>query len=756
MSENSSATPCANVITDFLIITSDSGRLTIVEYLPNKNRWVQVHLETFGKSGVRRVIPGEYLATDPKGRACIIASIEKNKLVYVLNRNAQQKLTISSPLEAHKAQTLVYSVIGLDVGYENPVFAVLEVDYAEADQDATGQAYTSIEKQLVYYELDLGLNHVVRKWSDTVDRTANLLIQVPGGQDGPSGVLVCGEETITYVHDSQTTLRVAVPRRAGKTENPNRKRYIVSGISYKIRQGFFFLVQSEDGDIFKVWFRTSTSDSGLQVEEMFIKYFDTVPVTSSLCILRLGYLFVPSETGDHRLYAFEKLAEDDGEEEFSSERFSIGEDYDPIYFHLRENTNLSLAQDVESLNPLISSKVTNLTDEDAPQIYTISGTGARSSFKTIRHGLQVNELVDSELPDPPISVWTVKTRADDQFDSYIVLSFSNATLVLKIGENVEEATDTGLETKTQTIGVQQMGDDRVVQIHTRGIKIIAPDTTSSEWQCPTHRTIVAVASNNRQISIALSSGEIVYFEMDDEGGLNEWEERQQMEGTVTCLSMGEALPGRQLSDFLAIGCDDQTVRVLSLREDNRLGSLSVQALTSSPTALNIIAMADSSSGGTTLYLHIGLFSGVYIRTVIDEISGNLSDTRTRFLGPKPVKISQVSINGRAAALALSSRSWLAYTEEHTNVFQLAPLHYVPLEWAWNFGSEICPEGIVAVQGKHLRYVSLYFLCNRFSYDDIPFSLNSCLKLMRTQIKFPIVPTDNQQPLLSNPLYLWKA
>jgi hypothetical protein len=31
------------------------------------------------------------------------------------------------------------------------------VDYSEADQDPTGQAYEEIEKVLVYYELDLGL-----------------------------------------------------------------------------------------------------------------------------------------------------------------------------------------------------------------------------------------------------------------------------------------------------------------------------------------------------------------------------------------------------------------------------------------------------------------------------------------------------------------------------------------------------------------------------------------------------------------------
>jgi len=33
---------------------------------------LQLHLETFGKSGCRRIVPGQYLAIDPKGRAVMI------------------------------------------------------------------------------------------------------------------------------------------------------------------------------------------------------------------------------------------------------------------------------------------------------------------------------------------------------------------------------------------------------------------------------------------------------------------------------------------------------------------------------------------------------------------------------------------------------------------------------------------------------------------------------------------------------------
>lgn len=49
--------------------------------------------------------------------------------MYILNRDPEARLTISSPLEAHKSNTLVYHTVGVDVGFENPMFACLEIDY---------------------------------------------------------------------------------------------------------------------------------------------------------------------------------------------------------------------------------------------------------------------------------------------------------------------------------------------------------------------------------------------------------------------------------------------------------------------------------------------------------------------------------------------------------------------------------------------------------------------------------------------------
>ncbi|KAI9701055.1 MAG: pre-mRNA-splicing factor rse1 [Candelina mexicana] len=709
---------------DFIIIGSDSGRITIIEYVQSQNRFNRLHLETFGKSGIRRVIPGQYLAVDPKGRACLTASVEKNKLVYVLNRNAQAELTISSPLEAHKPQTLVFALVGLDVGYENPIFAALEVDYGDSDQDPTGQAFEELEKSLVYYELDLGLNHVVRKWTDPVDRTATMLFQVPGGADGPSGVLVCGEDNITYRHSNQDPFRVAIPRRRGATEDPQRKRFITAGVMHKMRGAFFFLLQSEDGDLFKVTLEMVEDDNGQptgEVKRLKIKYFDTVPLASSLCILKSGFLFVASETGNHHFYQFEKLGDDDDEKEFDSDSFPADpiEPYTPVYFYPRSSENVNLVESIDAMNALLDCKVANLTDGDAPQIYSVCGTGARSTFRTLKHGLEVSEIVESELPSPPVAVWTTKITRSDQYDAYIILSFPNATLVLSIGETVEEVTDTGFLSSSSTLAVQQLGEDALIQVHPKGIRHILADRKVNEWPAPQHRSIVAATTNERQVAVALSSGEIVYFEMDTDGSLAEYDEKREMSGTVTCLSLGEVPEGRMRSQYLAVGCDDSTVRILSLDPDSTLENKSVQALTSAPSALCIMPMADSSSGGSTLYLHIGLYSGVYLRTVLDEVTGELSDTRTRFLGPKPAKLFRVSIKGQPAVLALSSRPWLGYSDPQSRVFMLTPLNYAGLEWGCNFSSEQCPEGLVGIQKTNLRIFSIEKLANNLLQESIP-------------------------------------
>ena len=110
------------------------------------------YLNDFGL-GCRRIVPGQLLACDPKGRVLMLGALEKQKFVYVLNRDATANLTISSPLEAHKSHTLTECLVPLDVGYENPIFACLEFDYQDADADHTGQALQATDKVFLRFQL---------------------------------------------------------------------------------------------------------------------------------------------------------------------------------------------------------------------------------------------------------------------------------------------------------------------------------------------------------------------------------------------------------------------------------------------------------------------------------------------------------------------------------------------------------------------------------------------------------------------------
>lgn len=53
-----------------------------------------------------------------------------------------------------------------------------------------------------------------------------------------------------------------------------------------------------------------------------------------------------------------------------------------------------------------------------------------------------------------------------------------------------------------------------LQIYPDGIRHIRSDKRVNEWKTPGKKTIVKCAVNQRQVVIALTGGELVYFELD--------------------------------------------------------------------------------------------------------------------------------------------------------------------------------------------------------------------------------------------------
>ncbi|XP_004345726.1 splicing factor 3B subunit 3 [Capsaspora owczarzaki ATCC 30864] len=715
---------------DYLVVGSDSGRVAILEYNPTKYEFERVHLETYGKSGSRRIVPGQYLAADAKGRAIMISAVEKQKLVYVMNRDSTARLTITSPLDAHKAHAVVFATVGLDVGFEAPTFACVELDYEEADNDPSGEAVEATQQHLVFYELDLGLNHVVRKSSEPLPGWANMLIQVPGADDGPGGVVVCCEGFLVYKspEDPAIDVRCPFPGRRHDISDPSKRGagrgIVVAHASHKTKTKFFFVVQLDNGDMFKVTLDVADDN----VVSIRMKLFDTLPVATSLHILRSGHLFVAAELGDHHLYQITQLAENDDEPEFTTRGLVMngrvvpssvahgGVELSAFVYTPRPLLNLVLLDVMESTAPTMQCRVEDLLGEDAPQFYLLCGRGPNSTLRILRHGLEVSQLAATELTASPVAIWSVKRSIHDIHDTYFIVSWASATVVLSVGDQVAPVSDSGLLLTVGTIAVSRIGEDDLLQVYTDGIRHIRADSRVNEWRTPGRRQIVRAAINDRQVVIALAGGELVYFELDITGQLNEFAERFTSSAEVCALAIAPVPADRRRARFLAVAAEDNTVRIVSLELSDTLQSLGVQTVADRASSL---CFADPSldNSSADLVLGVGLQNGILLRTSVEPSSGNLTDTRTRYLGTRPVMLFPSKVHGAAGFLALSSRPWIFYVQQGTPT--LTPLSYDALDCAATFSAANCPNGLVAIAGNTLRVLNLPRLGSVFNQTSMP-------------------------------------
>ena len=762
---------------DVLVVGSDSGCFSILDFditsSTNTNNTPQiVHCPTFGKTGIRRDTPGQYLGVDPRGRACMIASIEKRKLVYVIHRDSTGKVTLASPLEAHRPRTLVFDLVGVDNGYDNPIFASLEVQYedyedlvlaekkrkeaeggennnGENDDVTIGQHGDGFTKQLAYYELDLGLNHVSRRWATTAHRTACCLAAVPGGADGPSGVLVGGENYIEYLHEGMASPSIpnssssvkpkrmicAIPRRE---LHPSSKGVLITSITVlKQKKGkFFALAQSELGDVYKVTLKIPKDDK-TTVSALTVCLLDTLPVGTGMNISKLALLFIPSEFGDHGLYQFDAIDIEDDAVKFTSDEtlnalVKKGNTNEDDFYSLSETAagiaptfrptllkNLHKVFSMDSLAPITSVLVGELAgNEVSPQIYALCGRGPMSSLRVLRHGLSVSELAVSELPGVPGAVFNVR---DDQvvgkngkcYDRFIVVSFADATLVLSVGETVEEmGKESGFLTAEPTLACSALGsgggDGRgggIVQVYPGGVRHIQRGSVS-QWHVPGIKKIECASANESQILISLVGGELIYFELDPMSG-NLMEAATRDVGADVCsLDVGAVPKGKSRTLFAAVGCRDSTVRLLSLSPGSLLEQKSSTALgTTRPHSVALSNVEGADGGASELSLTVGLDDGSALRAGVDPITGAISTSPSRrFLGARPVAVSRITLQGSHSTLLLSSRPWIERSGKGRHT--MAPMSYAPLDHGCSFSNEAVKEGIVATSGNTLRILSV--------------------------------------------------
>lgn len=122
-----------------------------------------------------------------------------------------------------------------------------------------------------------------------------------------------------------------------------------------------------------------------------------------------------------------------------------------------------------------------------------------------------------------------------------------------------------------------------------------------------------------------------------------------------------------------------------------------------------------------LYLYAGLTSGIMMRSTIDTITGNLADSRSRFMGAKPVKLIKSQVLGNPALIVLSSKPWLIYN--YMKKYSTSLLSYGTLDGAAPFVHANSEVGLIGIKGTPkvlaIQKLGVLFHSEKFPLDYSP-------------------------------------
>ena len=237
-------------------------------------------------------------------------------------------------------------------------------------------------------------------------------------------MLICGENWVSYKNQGHIEVRTALPRRHDLPVE--RGVLITAGTVHKQKDLFFFLLQSEYGDLYKVTFELDPANCKV-VLNVVVTVFDSIPSANSLCITKTGLLYAASEFGNHSLFQFqgigdpnavrsERILDDALNEELGDDSLSASR-VAPLFKASPKLQNLLLTDSIASLAPITDMLVDDIPStpsatgaggSESKQIYALCGRGHRSTLRILKHGVSISEMAVSDLPGRPTAVWTVK------------------------------------------------------------------------------------------------------------------------------------------------------------------------------------------------------------------------------------------------------------------------------------------------------------------------------------------------------------
>ncbi|CAI9760069.1 unnamed protein product [Fraxinus pennsylvanica] len=524
-------------------------------------------------------------------------------------------------------------------------------------------------------------------WSqNNLDNGAELLIPVPPPL---CGVLIIGEETIVYCSASAFK---AIPIRPSITKaygmiDANGSRYLLGDHSGLLH----LLVITHEKE--KV--------TGLKIELL-----GETSIASTISYLDSGIVYVGSSYGDSQLI-----------------RLNLQPDEKGSYVEVMER--------YVNLGPIVDFCVVDLERQGQGQVVTCSGAYKDGSLRIVRNGIGINEQASVELQGIK-GMWSLRSATDDQYDTFLVVSFISETriLAMNLEDELEETEIEGFCSQVQTLFCHDAIYDQLVQVTSNSVRLVSSTSRElrHEWVAPAGYSINVATANATQVLLATGGGYLVYLEIGD-GVLTEVK-HAQLEYDISCLDINSIGDNPNYSQLAAVGMwTDISVRIFSLPD---LNLITKEHLGGEIIPRSVLLC---SFDGIS-YLLCALGDGHLINFVLNVITGELTDRKKVSLGTQPMTLRTFSSKNATHVFAASDRPTVIYSSNkkllYSNVNLKEVSHMCPFNSAaFPDSLAIAKEGeltigtIDDIQKLHIRSIPLGEHARRICHQEQTRSFAIC-------------------------------
>jgi DNA damage-binding protein 1 len=445
-----------------------------------------------------------------------------------------------------------------------------------------------------------------------IDQTAYMLVPVP---KPTGGLLVIGENAISYVNGPQDQQSVIC------------QSATICAHGFLDGAGCRLLLGDAMGTLFVLVLEKNTNNV---VTSISIDYVGQTSIPHTISYLGDGIVFIGSVYGDSKLLKLLPGA--------SPSRDNCIEDLETF----------------PGIGPILDMCVIDSEKQGqvgSSIVATCSGAGKDGSIRVMSSGIGINEQASIELPGIN-DMWSLRSDDTEQFDKYLVQSFTGETKILAItNEEMTEAEITGFHSDQSTLFCANMNGDVFIQVTPSAAVLVDSATFARLDEFVAPNTITVATANREQIILAVSGGQVIYLTVDELNHKFQYHTSVTLDQEVACVSIRPVRQTESREDFEADSVDrlapkgatsiaavgmwtDGSVRLLALPSLQELGKQNLGVDTQARDIL-LITLEE--------YTHafVGLGDGTLISYLVDFTSGlpALSSRKRYSLGTSAVLFS---------------------------------------------------------------------------------------------------------------------